>query len=155
MPLPVINHLQMSWKRKLNVIGIFWLGGFCVVAAAVRLHFSLYITNTAFLSNASYTYAYFVNVIWSIIEPCASIVAACLPTYSPLFKRRSKERAAVRRFSVRSLKPRVFEPGPGALQHNVQLKGPTKARRWSMQTDLELQLHPSASIEPLCRNTTR
>ncbi|MCJ1324970.1 hypothetical protein MMC10_001632 [Thelotrema lepadinum] len=84
LPIPVIKSLQMETRRKLAVIGFFWLGAFCVIASVVRLWYvlkSFGMTNGIDIDDGATIANLF---IWSHIEPCASIVAACLPTLSPL-----------------------------------------------------------------------
>lgn len=41
------------------------------------------------------------NLIWMTIEPCASVIAACLPTFGPLFKDARSSGFIIR--SIRSL----------------------------------------------------
>ncbi|KAF7505270.1 hypothetical protein GJ744_001057 [Endocarpon pusillum] len=85
MPLFVIRTLQISVKKKFTLAGIFSLGFFCIVASIVRLGYYVQLANIRqpdrLFSNASFNCA-----LWSVIEPCTSIIAACLPTYGPLFK---------------------------------------------------------------------
>ncbi|CAG9946710.1 unnamed protein product [Clonostachys rosea f. rosea IK726] len=83
LPLPVISTLQMAKKRKIAVGMIFWLGGFCCIAAIIRLvflhqsiHGVLGAENNIFLQSKQF--------IFMIIEPNCSIIAACLPCYGPL-----------------------------------------------------------------------
>lgn len=81
MPLFVIRTLQMSRTRKASVSGVFLLGLFCIIASAVRLHYSVELksmpTNTSVITK---------DTMWSFIEPSMSITAACLPTLAPLFR---------------------------------------------------------------------
>lgn len=85
MPLFVIRTLHMSTKRKFVVSGIFSLGLFCVIASSVRLAYLVEISRYK-QSDRKFATASFNTAIWSIIEPCTSSIAACLPTYGPLFK---------------------------------------------------------------------
>jgi hypothetical protein len=75
-PIPVIKTLRLDRKRKISIIGIFWLGGFVCVSAIVRLvllYQSIYqVTDFGKNQYSAYTRAF--------------IIAACLPTYGPLFK---------------------------------------------------------------------
>ncbi|MCJ1245199.1 hypothetical protein MMC30_002400 [Trapelia coarctata] len=89
LPLTVIRSLNMNKKRKILLAGVFWLGLFCVISASLRLYF-LYMLN----SNLDEYYTQFMDistnsVIWCEIEPCTSIIAACLPTFGPLVKGRN------------------------------------------------------------------
>lgn len=86
MPLPVVSGLQMSFKRKVVVMGIFWLGLFCVVSSAVRLYFINAYTTYKGNPNRVFTAQLTEITIWSIVESCMAVITACLPTYGPLFK---------------------------------------------------------------------
>ncbi|KAF2689800.1 hypothetical protein K458DRAFT_358875 [Lentithecium fluviatile CBS 122367] len=85
-PIPVIKSLRVNLKRKISIIGIFWLGGFVCVSAIIRfvlLYRSIYrLTDYGENQYSSITQAF----IWAEIEPNTSVIAACLPTYGPLFK---------------------------------------------------------------------
>lgn len=86
LPLPVIRSLHMSTRRKWLIAGIFWLGGFCVISSTVRLAFVIKFV-AGYTGLGSYYSSLVVNnLIWMIIEPCASVIAACLPTFGPLFR---------------------------------------------------------------------
>ncbi|KAL7912261.1 hypothetical protein GGI35DRAFT_310550 [Trichoderma velutinum] len=85
-PIPVIRKLQMNSGRKVQVLAIFWLGIFCCISSAVRFY---YIRTEITQSTAATGPDRYLNMsaafIWGTIEPNASIVAACLPCYAPLF----------------------------------------------------------------------
>ncbi|KAL7928810.1 hypothetical protein V8C35DRAFT_317106 [Trichoderma chlorosporum] len=85
-PIPVIRKLQMNSGRKVQVLAIFWLGIFCCISSAVRFY---YIFTEISQSVAATGPTRYLNVsaafLWGTIEPNASIIAACLPTYAPLF----------------------------------------------------------------------
>ncbi|KAL7917298.1 hypothetical protein ACQKWADRAFT_45738 [Trichoderma austrokoningii] len=85
-PIPVIRKLQMNRRRKIQVVAIFWLGIFCCISSAVRFY---YIRTEIVQTTASMGADRYLNMsaafIWGTIEPNASIIAACLPCYAPLF----------------------------------------------------------------------
>ncbi|CAG8952290.1 hypothetical protein HYFRA_00001033 [Hymenoscyphus fraxineus] len=84
-PLPVIRRLKMSTNRKIGVMGILWLGFFCVVASAVRIYYVYQFLNFDNKSRAASFGPVIANItIWSTIEPACSVIAACLPTFGPL-----------------------------------------------------------------------
>lgn len=85
-PLPMIRSLKMPTRRKVQIAGIFWLGGFCCIAASIRFYY-LYQSNHQVLTGPRPNMFYNATrgFIWAHIEPNCSIVAACLPTYGPLF----------------------------------------------------------------------
>ncbi|KAI1355955.1 hypothetical protein F5Y01DRAFT_268129 [Xylaria sp. FL0043] len=84
-PIPLIFRLHMSRKRKWQLFGIFWLGFFCVIAAVVRL-ILLYENLHNITADRGLIYLQDTIFIFKVIEPNASIIAACLPTYGPLVK---------------------------------------------------------------------
>ncbi|ERF76448.1 hypothetical protein EPUS_07328 [Endocarpon pusillum Z07020] len=85
MPLFVIRTLQIGVKKKFTLAGIFSLGFFCIVASAVRLGYYIQLIKMR-QADRHFSTITFNCVLWSVIEPCASIIAACLPTYGPLFE---------------------------------------------------------------------
>ncbi|KAH9884986.1 hypothetical protein F4778DRAFT_517129 [Xylariomycetidae sp. FL2044] len=99
-PLPVISRLNMNKSRKIAVSLIFWLGGFCCVAAIVRLVL-LNQSIRDIIHAQSHIYLQDQIYIFKIIEPNCSIIAACLPCYGPLFKGGRAAESLIR--SVRSI----------------------------------------------------
>ncbi|KAF1976713.1 hypothetical protein BU23DRAFT_565402 [Bimuria novae-zelandiae CBS 107.79] len=115
MPIPVIRQLHVDRRKKLLIMGVFWLGFFCVVATAVRLYFGYKLSLAGdgrpvsdnefscefitfclrfhlLLAQQSTTDGSLAadvsvnNIIWAEIESCCSVVAACLPTYGHLVR---------------------------------------------------------------------
>ncbi|PVH97417.1 hypothetical protein DM02DRAFT_597681 [Periconia macrospinosa] len=105
LPIEKIVHLHMSPRKKMTVALIFAMGGFCCIAAAVRLALVVQtIDDGAATKTAGYTrickfmlLSYFKlartsrTVLWGVIEPNCSIIAACLPCYGPVFRGRAPE----------------------------------------------------------------
>ncbi|KAF2732224.1 hypothetical protein EJ04DRAFT_566122 [Polyplosphaeria fusca] len=86
LPLRPIWQLQLTLANKIKVSLILWLGIFCVVAASVRFYYSYRQLSLVFVTTAQEKGTITVKAsLWSKIEPSASIIAACLPTYGPLF----------------------------------------------------------------------
>ncbi|KAF2705433.1 hypothetical protein K504DRAFT_460186 [Pleomassaria siparia CBS 279.74] len=89
MPLPVIRNLHVTTRKKILIMGIFWMGFFCVVATAVRLYFGYQLSLAGAgkpVSDDEFSYVSVNNIIWAEIESCCSVVAACLPTYGPIMR---------------------------------------------------------------------
>ncbi|KAL9002717.1 MAG: hypothetical protein Q9188_004370 [Gyalolechia gomerana] len=85
MPLFVISRLHMDIKQKWAVGGIFMLGAFCVVASIVRLYYFVRLSYGSIKdADTPYTRIVTYTILWSFIECCTSIIAACLPTLAPL-----------------------------------------------------------------------
>ena len=92
LPIPIIKSLNLSRRKKVTLICTFWLGGFCVVATAVRSYFTYETTSKRLGPESSlevvskFSYDSASNILWGVIQPTMSIVTACLPTYGPLVR---------------------------------------------------------------------
>ncbi|OQE81609.1 hypothetical protein PENNAL_c0040G02285 [Penicillium nalgiovense] len=82
VPTPIIWKLQMPKSQRVAVTSILLLGGFVCVAGIVRVIFLHKHTHS---DDPSWTIA--PVFMWSSVEPFIGIVCACLPTFSPLFRR--------------------------------------------------------------------
>ncbi|KAK7182250.1 hypothetical protein DPSP01_006968 [Paraphaeosphaeria sporulosa] len=105
LPLPVIKNLHISRTRKFLVAGIFGLGFFSIIASIVRtVYFRRLMDLTPLQHTFSSTTVY--CTIWSIIEPCNSLIAACLPALAPLLRKEHRGLPTVIRsmFSMVSLR---------------------------------------------------
>lgn len=147
-PIPVISRLHMETKRKVAVMMIFWLGGFCCVAAIIRL---VYMTqgeatgtvsrfnggDTALANDAK-------SAVFITIEPNSSIIAACLPCYGPLLKQGRALDSPVR--SIRSV-PLLGSRKSGS----ASLRGSSRSPKTSQPTyypsssgDSQIELHKAS-----------
>lgn len=87
LPLPVLGSLQMNVKRKVSVIGLFCLGFIAVIASCMRLWIIWRdVRVNAMTPLDTVTYINVENNLWLVVEACVSIIAACLPVLSGLFK---------------------------------------------------------------------
>lgn len=106
LPLRPIYMLQLKWSKKIKIYAILWLGIFCVVCASVRFYYAHLQLDVVFSATAQDKANITVNSsLWSKLEPSASIIAACLPTYGPIMQKRSFRsifKSAVSFFSVHS-----------------------------------------------------
>ncbi|KAM0285284.1 hypothetical protein ACHAQH_001473 [Verticillium albo-atrum] len=74
-------RVQLNWKVKAAVAGILSLGIFATAAAIVKITFlSEYGKYGDFLFDSSDL------TIWTTVEICTAIIAACIPCLKPLFK---------------------------------------------------------------------
>ena len=113
LPIPFIRNLHLQRRRKVAVAVIFWLGGFCCIAAIVRLALLREVLSTTVTSAEdgynllcesgypSFNVVYIISesdvvvrpviqskaYIFTVIEPNFSIIAACLPCYGNLVQR--------------------------------------------------------------------
>ena len=58
----------------------------CVISSIIRLYYSVLLLNTPNSPDTPFTDNTSLVVVWSYIEECTSLVAACLPTLAPLLK---------------------------------------------------------------------
>ncbi|KAK9415008.1 putative integral membrane protein [Seiridium unicorne] len=89
LPVPVIHSLHINKSRKFLLLGVFWMGFFCVVATSVRLYFGYKLSEAGSgrpVSDEEFSYVSVNNVIWAEVESCCSIIAGCLPAYGPLIR---------------------------------------------------------------------
>ncbi|MCJ1232295.1 hypothetical protein MMC14_000244 [Varicellaria rhodocarpa] len=79
LPLPQIWKLHVKIGRKVQLAGLFLLGGFVCVVSIIRIPQvrSVSLTDPAW-SDVS-------GSIWSIVETNIGLVSACLPTLRPLY----------------------------------------------------------------------
>ena len=89
LPLPMIWGLHLDRKFKLSITGIFLLGGFVCATSIVRI----YAIFTSNYSKADVTWDGYAVNLWSTVESCCSVIAACLPTMRPLITRVKKLRS--------------------------------------------------------------
>ena len=81
LPMPFIWKLNMDVRRKLQLTGLFLMGSFVVVVSIIRV---------TYVSQVSFSDGFWVNslpTVWSIVENCLAIVAACLPVMRPVFNK--------------------------------------------------------------------
>ncbi|KAF1977477.1 hypothetical protein BU23DRAFT_453079 [Bimuria novae-zelandiae CBS 107.79] len=80
LPMPYVWSLKISLTQKICVMGFFLLGGFVLVASAIRLRLLLLLDLQGFLANWSVEN----TVLWSAMENCIGIVCICLPSLRPV-----------------------------------------------------------------------
>ncbi|KAL8936566.1 MAG: hypothetical protein Q9216_004868 [Gyalolechia sp. 2 TL-2023] len=106
LPLRPISKLQLKWTKKIKIYAILWLGVFCVVCASVRFYYAHLELDAILVAKTQDKATITANAaLWARLEPSASIIAACLPTYMPLVRRStlgSMVKSAATFFSIRS-----------------------------------------------------
>ena len=81
LPMPMLWQLQIPTQEKLQIMGIFLLGGFVCFASIYR---------TVVIHQLSLTDPSWSDVpagIWTAAELGVAIISSCLPTFRPLFSR--------------------------------------------------------------------
>ncbi|KAL6714744.1 hypothetical protein ACLMJK_008169 [Lecanora helva] len=82
LPLPVVWRLRISRTKKVLISITFIVGCCAFVVCLVRLFFVLQYSSTN-----DPTWDDILSGFISTVELCVGIIAACVPTYKPLFKR--------------------------------------------------------------------
>ncbi|KAI0482570.1 50S ribosomal protein L36e [Xylariaceae sp. FL0804] len=82
LPIPQLLKLQLSTKRKIQLVLMFCVGGFITVVSIVRLSALVHFATT---SNA--TYDNVSTAYWSVLECYVSITCCCLPAVRSVLRR--------------------------------------------------------------------
>ncbi|KAI0125525.1 hypothetical protein BJ170DRAFT_684791 [Xylariales sp. AK1849] len=80
LPLPILAHLNMSVRKKLQVSSMFTVGLFVTIFSIIRLKYLVQFGNTR-----NFTQNYVEVGFWSIIETSAGVLCACMPAIGHLF----------------------------------------------------------------------
>ncbi|KAF2869475.1 hypothetical protein BDV95DRAFT_101380 [Massariosphaeria phaeospora] len=100
LPLPVIHRLRISRKKRWLVSGVFWLGAVIVVASTVRLYYMVKVRQEFRDNSDDFSFTTVNTIIWGSIEPCMSVIAACLPIMGPIiFRKRRQAEVQANKFS--------------------------------------------------------
>jgi len=81
LPMPFLWRLQMSWTRKIQLIGIFLLGGFVCFVSIYRAT----LVHTVSLLDPAWSDVN--GALWSGIELAVAIISGNLPICRPLYNR--------------------------------------------------------------------
>lgn len=79
LPMPMVWGLNIELKWKIQLVGIFLLGGFVCIGSIYR------VTVLDGLSSPDATWALIPAAIWAFVENAIGIVSACLPTLRPVY----------------------------------------------------------------------
>jgi len=156
-PFPAIWNLHLGHKRKLAVSAVFLVGLMAIVTSIFRLaYFEQALTHVEWTvenlidSNLSVTTALF----WSYLEAGLALIAACLPSMSYLFTKRSigsivaSVRSAISLESFRSQVSRGSKQG-SKLDDGTKLPYSKVGEHGSStsQADMVPQMVPSNNIQ--------
>ncbi|ERF72506.1 hypothetical protein EPUS_09033 [Endocarpon pusillum Z07020] len=98
LPMNKIWHLQMQFKQKLIVSGLFLLGGFVCISSGIRL---LFLQD---MDVRNLTWSYVGTAFWSVVEVNVAVMSACFPTMRPLLQRTIPKLLSIGSFSFGSQK---------------------------------------------------
>ncbi|KAI1634784.1 hypothetical protein F4809DRAFT_665026 [Biscogniauxia mediterranea] len=82
MPIPLLWNVQLNRNSKISVAFILGLGFIASLSACIRLKYTVGLTDTD-----NYLYAISDIVIWGYAENGLGLVAGCVATLKPLFRR--------------------------------------------------------------------
>ncbi|KAG9705940.1 hypothetical protein KCU69_g4090, partial [Aureobasidium melanogenum] len=153
LPIPWIWSLQMSWTKKLSVMGILALGTLVVIAAIIRLVYM-----SRMMHETDITWALGPAQIWTSLEPSLGIVSPCLiTTFRPMMSGIRSSIAVKQTSCPVTLDKRMAEELPARfhVSDGRTKKGMEKKnwKNWSFVTwagDTKL----STSLWHFCRPTT-
>ncbi|KAM3081752.1 hypothetical protein ACMFMG_005198 [Clarireedia jacksonii] len=81
LPIPMIWGVQLKWRVKIGVYGILSLGIFATAAAFVKISFL-----TTYGQHGDFLYDSSDLTIWTTVEICTAMIAACIPPLKHLIK---------------------------------------------------------------------
>ncbi|KAI2619893.1 hypothetical protein GGR54DRAFT_630457 [Hypoxylon sp. NC1633] len=85
MPVPMVLQLQLPWKERLGVLGMFMLGASVCGISATRIATLVQIGAEFLYHYNDETYYTSPVFYWSNIELAMAVVSACLPTLRPIW----------------------------------------------------------------------
>ncbi|MCJ1457821.1 hypothetical protein MMC28_008190 [Mycoblastus sanguinarius] len=80
LPVPFLWRLHSSLSHKIQLLGMFSLGGFVCITSIVRV----IAVSSISLTDGSWVNTY--PAIWAFVETSIAVVSACLPTLRPVYK---------------------------------------------------------------------
>ncbi|MCJ1313891.1 hypothetical protein MMC25_007571 [Agyrium rufum] len=98
LPVPKLWALKISTEKKVQLIGIFLVGGFVCIVSIIRA------TQIKDVSLIDPSWDDVTGGNWSVIECCVGVVTACLPTLRPIFNLVFRGNAAAGTRAVASTK---------------------------------------------------
>ncbi|KAI4960096.1 hypothetical protein J4E86_001716 [Alternaria arbusti] len=81
LPLPMLARLQMSWKKKVQIISMFAVGFIIFIVSCLRLW-----ALVRFDQSSNPTYDNVSGVYWCVTEANLFIVVACMPAMHAIYQ---------------------------------------------------------------------
>ncbi|PNS15710.1 hypothetical protein CAC42_4162 [Sphaceloma murrayae] len=75
LPMPVLKNLNMPFKQRMALMGVFALGGFVCIISFIRVRNLQEVAKTDDISYYNVS-----SAVWSAIEVDVGIICACLPS---------------------------------------------------------------------------
>lgn len=148
LPLHAVWYLQSSIQQKLQLTGIFLLGSLTCAISLARW------CSLFQIHGIDETWDLTLPTIWSAAEACLGIVAACLPTFRPLFRKsRTPDHSQTNHSSpsqgLQSKSSKIFRRSFSMNQNFLQLEDFS-----AKGTTLRLQALPDNSTSDLVDSST-
>ncbi|OAL03063.1 hypothetical protein IQ06DRAFT_334538 [Phaeosphaeriaceae sp. SRC1lsM3a] len=158
LPLAVIRTLHVSLRKKFMVGGIFGIGILCIIASIVRVHYFHKLANTT-QKDRSYSETTYYCFIWSVIEPCISMIAACLPACAPLINKDTRGFSVLFNSLIslfQSRGSRADSPSPrSSIMHDGQAENKTTSTHtWRIYGGLGSDLESNISKDDQSSKTS-
>lgn len=90
LPIPMVLKLQLSFRQRLAILGIFLLGTLAAASSIARLVVYYHFDELMIVHPDDRTYYMSGIFIVTVVEMDLAIISACLPTLRPLFIARDK-----------------------------------------------------------------
>ncbi|KAI0531671.1 hypothetical protein GGR58DRAFT_518338 [Xylaria digitata] len=103
-PMPLIWQLNLSFAKKISIIGIFLLGSVSIVASLLRLINLARLVSQGFSPDVDGLLVVTQYLYWGIVESGVGIIASCLPTLQFLVREHYWEPAIQATKKIFSLK---------------------------------------------------
>ncbi|CRG86932.1 hypothetical protein PISL3812_03945 [Talaromyces islandicus] len=96
LPIPMVLRLQLGFRQRLAILGIFLLGTLAAASSIARLVVYLRFDDVTIVHPDDRAYYMCGIFIVTVLEMDLAIISACLPTLRPLFIGRNKRRLSSR-----------------------------------------------------------
>ncbi|KAL2036786.1 hypothetical protein N7G274_010510 [Stereocaulon virgatum] len=80
LPMPLLWQLHLTKEKRLQLMGVFLLGGFVCIVSVIRV-----VELGGISSSRDLSYVFATTIIWSTVEVGVGIFCACLPVLRPIF----------------------------------------------------------------------
>lgn len=129
LPIPMVLRLQLSFRQRLAILGIFLLGTLAAASSIARLIVYLRFDEISVVHPNDRTYYMSGIFIVTVVEMDLAIISACLPTLRPLFISRNKNRLSSRYHNGHSLHSSRSFQYKRTNETNDELEIPVLSRR--------------------------
>ncbi|KAF2967815.1 hypothetical protein GQX73_g5751 [Xylaria multiplex] len=148
-PMPLIWQLNLSFAKKISVVGIFLLGS-VIVASLLRLINLARLVSQGFSPDVDGLLVVTQYLYWGVVESGVGIIAACLPTLQFLIRKhywKPAIQATKKIFSFKgssnSSRSGYVESNPARSDEEIEA-APLKALNENVLSVVTVTMHPKA-----------